>query len=338
MMNRRTLLKAAPAALALPYIAPPALAQGITLRMQHFLGTNAALHTVATAFAEDVKTATGGRVNISVLPGGAVVAPTELLDTVRNGLLDGHFAAPSWFAAKDPGFVILGDTGATFPTVDARDRWFAETNAVELGRQLYDRFGLHYVDQFYWPGEHIPSRRAVNTVEDLRGLKVRCPPGMIAEMFGRAGASVVNLPLPELFNALQSGVVDAADQANPGLNYAVGLYRNARFSIAANHSMPTCEMSFNKRRWDGLPAEARTAIEAACKRMSAAHKAAIEREDAEALTKMRAEGITIIEWPRSETAKLGTVAAGVQDTYGPRSPLAGQILASLRSFQARIGA
>ncbi|WP_291296274.1 TRAP transporter substrate-binding protein DctP [Elioraea sp.] len=335
MLKRRTLLAAAPATLALPYVAPPALAQGTTLRMQHFLGTNSALHIVATQFAEDVRAATGGRVTISVLPGGAVVAPTELLDTVRNGILDGQFAAPSWFASKDAGFVILGDTGATFPSVDARDRWFSEGSGVELGRALYDRFGLYYVDQFYWPGEHIPSRRALNTVEDLRGLKVRCPPGMIAEVFGRAGASVVNLPLPELFNALQSGVVDAADQANPGLNFAVGLYRYARFSVAANHSMPTCEVSFSKRRWDGLPADARQAIGAAVKKMSAAHKAAIERDDAEALAKMRADGITIIEWPTAEIDKLAAIAAAVQDTYAPRSPQAKQILDSLRAFRAR---
>ena len=82
----------------------------------------------------------------------------------------------------------------------------------------------------------------------------------------------------------------------------------------------------------------RTAISAACKRMSAAHKAAIALEDAEALTKMRAEGITVIEWPAAEVAKLGRVAAEVQDTYGPRSPLAGQILQSLRAFRERVGA
>ena len=336
MIRRRTLLAAAPTALALPYVASPALAQGIALRMQHFLGTNAALHTVATAFAEEVRRDTGGRVTINVLPGGAVVAPTELLETVRNGILDGQFAAPSWFAARDPGFVILGDTGATFPSVDARDRWFREGNGADLGRALYDRFGLFYVDQFYWPGEHIPSRRALNGVDDLRGLKVRCPPGMIAEVFGRAGASVVNLPLPELFNALQSGVVDAADQANPGLNYAVGLYRNARFSIAANHSMPTCEVSFNKRRWDGLPAEARQAISTAVRNMSAAHKAAIEREDAEALTRMRAEGITIIEWSATEIRRLGQITAEVQDTYGARGGMGRQILDSLRAFLPRV--
>ena len=55
MISRRSLLGAASGALALPYAAPPALAQGTTLRMQHFLGTNSALHAVATGFAEGVR-------------------------------------------------------------------------------------------------------------------------------------------------------------------------------------------------------------------------------------------------------------------------------------------
>lgn len=334
-MKRRTLLASG---LALPWIAPPALAQGTTLRMQHFLSPTSPLHKVAEQFANDVKDSTGGRITIQVLPGGAVVAPTELLDAVRNGVLDGQFAAPSWFAAKDPAFVLLGDTGAVFPTVALRDRWFSEGGAVDLGRALYDRFGLYYVGQFYWPGEHIPSRKALNGVDDFKGLKIRCPPGMIAEVLGRAGASVVNLPLPELFNALQSGVVDAADQANPGLNYQVGLYRNARFSISANHSQPTCEASIRKQRWDGLPAEAKAAITEALAKMSTAHRAMIEADDAEALTKMRAEGITIIEWPAAEISKLGKLTAEVQDSYGPRGPQATAVLASLRAFQAKVGA
>jgi TRAP-type C4-dicarboxylate transport system substrate-binding protein len=101
--------------------------------------------------------------------------------------------------------------------------------------------------------------------------------------------------------------------------------------------MPTCEVSFNKRRWDGLPAEARQAISAGVKRMSAAHKAALEREDAEALQKMRAEGITIIEWPQAETQKLGRVTAEVQDSYGARGGMGRQILDSLRAFLPRVG-
>jgi TRAP-type C4-dicarboxylate transport system substrate-binding protein len=334
-MKRRTILGSS---LALPFIAPPALAQGVTLRMQHFLNPTSPLHKVAEQFAADVKDATGGRVAIQVLPAGSVVAATETLDAIRNGVLDGHFSASSWFAAKDAAFVLLGDTGAIFPSVALRDRWFTEGGAVDLARGLYDRFGLYYVGNFFWPGEHIPSRRALNGVDDLKGLKIRCPPGMIAEVLGRAGASVVNLPLAELFNALQSGVVDAADQANPGLNFQVGLYRHARFSINANHSQPTCEASIRKQRWDALPAEARAAITAALAKMSAAHRAMIEADDAEALAKMRAEGITIVDWAPAEITRLGRLTAEVQDQYGPRGPQATAILASLRAFQAKVGA
>jgi hypothetical protein len=80
MIRRRTLLRAAPAALALPYVAPPALAQGMNLRMQHFLGTNSALHRVTTQMAEEVKQATGGRVQLQVLPGGAMFRSVDLRD------------------------------------------------------------------------------------------------------------------------------------------------------------------------------------------------------------------------------------------------------------------
>jgi hypothetical protein len=52
---------------------------------------------------------------------------------------------------------------------------------------------------------------------------------------------------------------------------------------------------------------------------------------------MRAEGITIIEWPAAEIAKLGRVAAEVQDTYGARGPQAKSTLDSLRAFQAKVG-
>lgn len=336
MIRRRHLPLLAGAALAAPAIAR---AQStIPLRVQHFLTTASPVHRALERMAADLKAATGGRVAMSVLPGGAVVGATETLDAVRNGILDGHYSAPSWFAAKDPAFVLLGDTGAAFDRVADRDRWFGEEGgATALARGLYDRFGVHYVGQSYWPGEHIPARRALRGVEDLRGLKIRCPPGMIAEVLGRAGASVVNVPTPELFNALQSGVVDAADFANPAFNMEAGLYRAAPFSVAANHSMPTCEMSFGKRRWDGLPAEVKQAIAAQLAATSNALRETIEADDAKALEQMRAQNITVVEWPKEETAKLRRITAEVQETYAARSPEARRILDSLKAHQARIG-
>jgi TRAP-type mannitol/chloroaromatic compound transport system substrate-binding protein len=341
MLSRRTLLKTtavgAAGAVAAPFVVRSAEAQTVTLRMQGFLQAASPTHRAFEKMAADLRAATGDRLQISFLPAGGAVAVTETLDAVRNGILDGHYSAPSFFAARDPGFAVLGDTGASYDDVATRDRWFREGGGIDMARAFYDRYGLYYVDQVFWPSEHIPSRRALNGVADLNGLKIRCPPGLVAEVLGRTGAAVVNLPGAEVFNALQSGVIDATDWASPGQNFEVGLYRAAQFSVNAAHSMPSTEVSFSKRRWDALPGEFKQAIAEHVRRMDDGLKAQVRSDDEQALAQMRSQGVTIIEWPAAEIAKLRAFTTEVQDGFASRNDSARDIVASLRAFQRRVG-
>lgn len=340
MTTRRSFLKAlaaTPAALAAPYAVTSATAQAITMRMQGFLPAASPTHRAFERFVADLESKSGGRLRIQALPVGGAVAPGETITAVQAGILDGHYSSSSFFAARDPAFTVYGDTGASYDDVDTRDRWWREGGGEALGKELYAQSGMEYVANVFWPSEHIPSRRALNGVDDLRGLRIRVPPGMIAEIFGRAGASVVNLPAGEVFNALQSGVIDATDWASPGQNMEVGLYRAARFSVNAAHSMPSTEVAFSQRRWSALPAELRTLIEGEVRAMSAALRAQIRADDNAALERMRADGVTVITWPREEIAKLRRVTAEVQDALGARNPMAKKIVDSHRAFQARLG-
>jgi TRAP-type mannitol/chloroaromatic compound transport system substrate-binding protein len=331
------MLAAGSAALAAPFVVTPSTAQAINMRMQGFLPSASPTHRAFEKLVADLDTKSNGRLKIQALPVGAAVAPGETLNAIAAGILDGHYSSSSFFAARDPGFTVLGDTGASFDDVDKRDRWWGEGGGEALGKELYAQFGLDYVANVFWPSEHIPSRRALNGVEDLRGLKIRVPPGMIAEYFGRAGASVINLPAGEVFNALQSGVIDATDWASPGQNMEVGLYRAARFSINAQHSMPSTEIAFSQRRWAQLPAELKQLIESEVRAMSAALKTQIRADDTQALTRMRADGVQIIDWSREEVQKLGRFTAEVQDGLAARSPIAKKIVDSQRAFRQRLG-
>lgn len=335
-MQRRHLLKAAASsALAAPFVlraqAP------INLRMQGFLAAAATPQKLFEQFAAGVKAASGGRANIAVLPAGGAVAVTETLNAIGNGVLDGHYSAPSFFAARDPAFALLGDTGASYRSPEERDGWFRKEGGVALARELYAGYGLHYIDQVFWPSEQIPARKALNGMNDLKGLKIRVPPGMIAEVLGRAGASVVNIPGGEVFNALSSGVIDATDWASPSQNHGVGLYRAARFSINASHSMPTTEVSIASRRWNELPAEVRKIIEDGVRKLDADLRSAMKNEDAAALEKMKAEGVAVIEWPKTEVDKLRSITARVQMEMGARNPMSRKLLDSLRGYMARLG-
>ncbi|MBV1693149.1 MAG: TRAP transporter substrate-binding protein DctP [Hyphomicrobiales bacterium] len=342
MLSRRTFVKAgavaaASSTVAAPFVISPARAQAVTLKMQGFLPSSAAPQKAFEKFGADVTAKSGGKLTIQVLPGGGAVAVTETLNAMQAGILDGHYTAPSFFAGRDAGFTVLGDQGPSFDTVDLRDRWFTEADGLAVARAQYAKFGVHMVAPVFWASEHIPARKALNGVEDLKGLKIRVPPGLIAEIIGKAGAAVVNLPGGEVFNALQSGVIDATDWASPALNQEVGLYRAAKFSVNAFHSMPTTDIAFAKSKWDALPADMKALIEAEAKAMSAALKDTLAKADADALDKMKADGVTVVTWSKEEVAKLRGFTSAVQDDLAGKNANAKAVVDSLRAFQKKVG-
>ncbi len=339
MTTRRDLLKtgaaAAGMAMVAPFVISPSRAQNVTLRMQGFLAAASPTHRAFEKWAADLREKSGGRLQITALPAGATVAPGETINAITAGILDGHYSASSFFAARDPSFTVFGDTGASYNTVQQRDRWWLEGGGEDLGRELYASANLHYVANVFWPSEHIPAKKALRTVDDLKGLKIRVPPGFVAQYFGKVGAAVVNLPGGEVFNALQSGVIDATDWASPGQNHEVGLYRAAKFSVNASHSMPSTEIGFNRARWQAIPAELQQLIVAETRAMSELLKVQVIKDDDAALAKMRTEGVEIIEWAPAELAKLRAFTSEVQDELAGRSPLAKKIIESHRAFQRR---
>lgn len=341
MTTRRDMLKVGVAAMtgtiAAPFILSPARAQSFSLRMQGFLAAASPTHRAFEKWAATLKDKSGGRLTIQTLPAGGAVAPGETVKAIGAGILDGHYSSSSFFAAIDPGFTVLGDTGASYDTVEVRDRWWSEGGGEDLGRELYASQGLAYVANVFWPSEHIPSKKALRGVADLKGLKIRVPPGFVAQYFGKAGATVINLPGGEVFNSLQSGVIDAADWASPGQNHEVGLYKAAKFSVDAAHSMPSTEIGFNKAKWDALPADIKQLITAETRAMSSALKTQIKADDDAALGKMKAEGVEVITWSKDEIAKLRAFTNEVQDELAGRGPIAKKIIDSHRAFRKKIG-
>ena len=100
-------------------------------------------------------------------------------------------------------------------------------------------------------------------VDDLKGLKMRAPEGLVQQVFAAAGASPVNLPGSEVFTSLDKGVIDAADYSVFSTNQAQGLHDVAPNPVYPGfHSMPLVEISINTAKWESLTDEQRAAIEA----------------------------------------------------------------------------
>ncbi|MEX0337855.1 MAG: TRAP transporter substrate-binding protein DctP [Arenibacterium sp.] len=331
---KRTKLFAGVAAFAMLTCA----ASAETFKMQTFLGANASTTKAFEAMAAQLAEDTGGAIKIEVLPGRAVVGASETIEAIQNGLLDGQYTAPSYFAGKDPAMGVLGDTLAAYPDSATRDRWFTEGGGLELSRALYGKYDLHMICPIYWPSEQIPSKVEINGVSDLEGLKMRAPGGLASDLLSRAGASLVTMGVGESVTAMETGVLDATDLANVALNVALGMHNQAKYSVLARHSMAVTEMSVSKAKWDSLSADNQAKFEAACNAMSEGLKTTLSDEDAAAEAKAKEEmGVTFIAFGEEDANAFRAMTAEVWADWGAKSGDAQAIVDSHKAFLASIG-
>ncbi|MEO0360069.1 MAG: TRAP transporter substrate-binding protein DctP [Pseudomonadota bacterium] len=309
-----------------------------TFRMQTFLGATAATTKAFEEMAANLKADTDGAVDIQVFPSGAVVGPTETLEAVRNGLLDGHYTGPTFFAGVDPAFAVLGDTLSAYPDTEVRDKWFAEGGGLELGRQLYAKYDMHMICAVHWPQEQIPSKVPIRSVGDFEGIKIRAPGGLPSDLLTRAGASLVNLTPGDAISALETGVLDASDLANVGLNMAFGMYQNAPYSIFARHSMPVTEMSVSASKWNGLSDDAKAKFEAACRDLSDSLKVTLGEQEVAAIEKAKTElNVEFIEFGEADAEKFRNLLLEVWADWGGRNADAQAIVDSHKAYMTKLG-
>ena len=333
-MTLKTTLTAASAALILS----AAAAGAETFKMQTFLGASAATTTAFEEMAEKLKADTDGEVDIQVFPARAVVGPTETIDAIENGLLDGQYTGPTFFAGKDPAMAVFGDTLSAYPNTDVRDKWFTEGGGLDLGRALYSKYGLHMICVVHWPQEQIPSTVPIETVEDFQGIKIRAPGGLPSDLLTRAGASLVNLAPGDAITALETGVLDASDLANVGLNMAFGMYNNAKYSVFARHSMPVTEMSVSMDKWNALSDDSKAKFEAACNDLSATLLKTLGEQEVAAIDKAKNElDVTFIEFGDADADKFRDMLLEVWADWGAKSDDAQAIVDSHKAYMTSLG-
>ena len=200
-----TIRKLALAALVGSAFAVPAQAQ-TTLTFSSWVPPTHHLTLWQQNWAADVEKATGGRVKFQSLPKHPS-APGGTFDAVRDGLMDLSYVTASYTPARHalPLMAELPGAGAT-----------AEINAVAYSRIHWKHF--HKIGEYngvkllavwtHGPGQMFNTKRPINSIADLKGMKIRTGGG-IAEKFGNIlGASAFVKPAPESFELLSSGVAD----------------------------------------------------------------------------------------------------------------------------------
>ncbi len=271
----------------------------------------------AKAFAEKVAFLTDGRVEIQVFPGGQLGSALKVSETVRNGVAEvGHtWMGYDW--GQDKTTVVFGGFAGSMDS-ERMLHWLYEAGGLEMWRQFRDeKFGVVSMPMFIRTAEaFLHSRKAVRTLDDLKGLKLRTA-GAWLEISKNLGAAPVTMPGAEVYTSLERGAIDATEWGTLWENITPGFNKIAKYVIIPGVHQPVApfEVLFNKEAWNSLDDRDKALIEEAAKSVTFETWTRIGHEDAKALEFYRKAGNEIIELDDSvqlETKKLAREWAAVQ--------------------------
>ncbi|MEQ5835982.1 TRAP transporter substrate-binding protein [Marinobacter sp. NFXS9] len=239
-------------------------------------------------WAKKIAKMTDGRVEIEVMPINSVVGPTETLQAVSAGILQGHMTDPSYFSGQNPAFGMMGNLVGAWSDPNDFLTFMKHAGGEQLYNEFAEPYGVHLISAGTFPLESIPSTVPIKTLDDFKGLKIRAPQGMVYNIFERVGAAPVNLPGSEVYTSLEKGVIDAADSTVLSNNDAMGLHTFAPYPLYPGfHSMPMIAVSINKKIWDKLPDDLKTTLKVAFDAMSYDLIARLQEQDIETLQKLK---------------------------------------------------
>ena len=337
---KRLLIGAAVAAAV--SIAPAASAQTVLKLQASSAAGSFSLKYVTETWVPKLEQMTYGNLKIDIRPSKSVVPHRETPQAVAAGILQGDLNAVAYFAGRDPVFGIMGDLIAGYDTPEQKQMFFRFGGGVEILQKAYDKhFGgkIHVVGAGPFAKEAFVSTTPIRTVADLKGVKLRSPEGMAAEVFRRAGATPTSIPFPELYTALEKKVVDAADASSYVNNSSLGFNKIAKFPLYPGiHSMAVIQFVINKDVWNKLGPQGQAALHTWYYATWPDLMRATDVEDRKQVeADVAANAVTIIDWAPEERAKFRKIAQGAWEDLSKQSPLAKEAYDAHVAFMKRMG-
>lgn len=304
------------------------------LRFQSSDTSGSEAFKVQQEFAQNVTEMTDGRISIKMLPEGSIVEYSETLDAVGSGILDGHITDSSYFTGKDPAFALIGNPVGAYSSPEELRAFFDEGGGTELYNEIIEPYGVHFIGPAAQTPEAVPSKVPIDGVDDLKGVKMRAPEGMVQSAFADAGASPVNLPQSEIFTSLDKGVISAADATTLATNHSMGLHDVAKHPIYPGfHSLPLNEVSINKSTWDSMSEEDRTLLTDAVSQYADDLAATMRERDEAVAEELRNSGdVTLHSWSEEEKKKFRKIGTDQWQAYAERSDNAQKVYDALTSY------
>ena len=294
-----------------------------------------ALGTNPERFANLVREMSGGRLDIRVYGANELVGGLEVFDAVSQGVAEiGHTASYYW-QGKIPGAPFFSSIPFGMTVVEM-NAWLTHGGGDQLWKEAYEPFDLIPVrggnsgtQMFGW------FNKEINSLADLQGLKMRIP-GLGGEVLRRAGAIPVTMQASEVFTALQTGALDAAEFVSAYNDLAAGYHTVAQYYYYPGWHEPgsALETLFNKTAFESLPNDLQAILMAATEVMNQGVIDEITAGNSESMQVLvEREGVELRKLPEDVLRELKRISQEVMEELASQDETAKRIYESYKSFQ-----
>ncbi len=270
IVDRRSFIRTSAigaAAAASATLAAPAIAQGnqtwrmVTTWPRNFPG----LGVGAQRLADRITAASDGQLTIQVFTAGEMVPALQSLDAVIDGSAEMSHGAAYYWQNKSVGLSFF--TGVPFGMTSRElAAWVRYLGGQEIWDDIYAQFGV----KGFLSGDTGTQaggwfQNELSGIENVQGLRFRTP-GLGGQVWQKMGASVTNLAGGEIFAALQSGTLDAAEFVGPYNDLALGFHQVRKHYYTSSFIEPglATELVVDKAKYEALPANLQAIVADVC--------------------------------------------------------------------------
>jgi len=289
-------------------------------------------YDMAVHFADSVRLASAGRLDIKPFSAGELVPDNQTFDAVSAGSVQMAHGSPLYWKGKNEAFVAFASVPFGLDA-EGYNIWLYEKGGLELLQKLYAKFGIFALPAGQTGQEMgLFSNIKATKMSDFKGMRIRTP-GWYMDIMNQLGASVSPLPGGEVYLALERGVIDAAEYSTPAINYPMGFDEITKYVIQPGVHQPAfqCDVIFNQKAYDALPQDLKWILDICAKETQLWSYNWINSLNADAMTMFK-KNVEIIKMDKETIIEFRKVTKTYMDSVKAKYPDVKEALDSQEKF------
>jgi TRAP-type mannitol/chloroaromatic compound transport system substrate-binding protein len=302
-----------------------------------FASTLTALGDTMPWVADRLRAVSGGNLDLQVAEPGTVIPALSIFENVSTGAIDAGYSWMGYEIGQVPASALFGATPFGLESTDFM-AWMYFHGGRDLLNETFAPYNVYPIPC----GTISPEaagwfKNEIKSVDDLKGLKFRAA-GVGGDIMGEFGMSVTLLPGGELYQALETGVLDATEFSLPTVDKQLGFFQVAKnYYLPGWHQPSTNQFLYvNLDVWNGLEEPTKALFEGACMAGMTYSIARAEALQGAILKDFEAEGVNVRQYDDATLKAFYDATQTVMERKSAEDEQFGKVYASMMTFQEEL--